>query len=213
MRIKDSQSVTDDSIVFVEKEIKITVISICTTNRITAFGTSLAAQTYYLGNPELTVQLPFSALFSQSRCPLTFSYSVVNSLDITSFTNFNSVNGILTVFTSDLAFSGVYLVILRVEDSLSLTEVYFLEKTFELKVDSICTTNRITASGSDLAAQTLFLGNPELTVSPKLTISTTIHVEKCPLTYSYYIKRAGSNTWDLQSTNIDPFTAFDRLTG
>ena len=88
-----------------------------------------------------------------------------------------------------------------------------MEETFELKVDSICTTNRITASGSDLAAQTYYLGNSELTFTPKLTISTTIDVEKCPLTYSYYIKRAGSNTWDLQSTNTDLFTAFDSLTG
>ena len=113
-RIVDPDSNSETS--FVEVTIHLKIISICTTNMIFA-EKRVAAQTYYLGNPDLPVQLTFSALFAESICPLKFSYSVMNSLDITSFTNFNPVNGKLTVSTFDPTFVGVYLVIFRVEDT------------------------------------------------------------------------------------------------
>ena len=52
-----------------------------------------------------------------------------------------------------------------------------------------------------------------MTVSPLSTITTTLGVEKCPLTYSYYLKNIETSEWDLQATNIVPFTAFDSNTG
>jgi hypothetical protein len=55
--------------------------------------TTLEDQTYYLGNPDLTVIPTFSALFAESRCPLMFSYYVMDSPDIASFTTFNTMNG------------------------------------------------------------------------------------------------------------------------
>ena len=56
LRIEDPQSLIDNSLVFVEKEFELTIVSICTTNEITASNT-LEDQIYYLGNPELRVQL------------------------------------------------------------------------------------------------------------------------------------------------------------
>ena len=49
---------------FLEETFELKVNSICIRSTITAYGNSLAARTYYLGNFELPVQLTFSALFS-----------------------------------------------------------------------------------------------------------------------------------------------------
>ena len=42
---------------------------------------------------------------------------------------------------------------------------------------------------------------------------TTLGVERCPLTKSYYLKNTETDTWELQATNIVPFTAFNSSTG
>jgi hypothetical protein len=89
----------------------------------------------------------------------------------------------------------------------------FVEEIFDLTVIHYCHNNKITTSGSSLAAQTYYLSDNALTVSPLSTITTTLGVEKCPLTYSYYLKNIETSEWDLQATNIVPFTAFDGNTG
>ena len=108
---------------FVEETLDLAVINICTTNTISVDGDGVKNLTYKLGEAPLYVQPIFSALLPESRCPLTYSYEVLNkdtsewvswSLNVAPFTSFNTENGYLMVFTSNKALSGVYSLRLRI---------------------------------------------------------------------------------------------------
>ena len=104
------------------------------------------------------------------------------------FTGFDASTGGLTVFTSDKALARIYNIKWKIEDPDSVSETSFVEVTFDLTVISICSTNIIKVVGNGIGDQRYYLGNDELTVSSLSAITTTFDVEKCPLTFSFYLK-------------------------
>jgi hypothetical protein len=82
------------------------------------------------------------------------------------FNSFDTLNGELAIFTQDRTLAGVYSIKWRIRDSESLTDASYVEEISGLTVISVCTTNKITSSGSSLAAQTYYLGDAAQTVSP-----------------------------------------------
>ena len=95
----------------------------------------------------------------------------------------------------------------KIEDPDSHSQASFVEVTFDLTVISICTTNKISKSGTGLDSQTYYLGSEELKITPLFTIATSIPDERCPLKYSFFVNNV------LQDSNTAPFTSFDDLTG
>ena len=85
--------------------------------------------------------------------------------------------------------------------------------SIDLTIDSICVTNTITSDGYGLVDKIYYLGENELKVKPQSIIRTSLSVEKCPLTFSYYVKNTATHEWELQTSRSVPFTTFDTLTG
>jgi hypothetical protein len=197
-RIEDPDSNSEAS--FVEVTFELTVISICTTNKITVVGNGIDHQNYYLGNEQLTIrpQSTFTTSVDAARCPLTFSYYVNTILQDSStapFISFSALTGELGVKTSDPALAKTYSIKLKIRDPESLTENSYADEIFDLTIVSICSTNTIASDGNRVDDQTYYLGENELTVKPKSTIITKLPVSSCPLTFSYYLKNTVTNEW------------------
>jgi hypothetical protein len=209
---------------FIEEVFDLTVIHYCHNNKITTSGSILAAQTYYLGDDPLTVSPLFTitSTLGVERCPQAKSYFLKNietdtwelqATNIAPFIAFDGSTGGLTVFTSDKALARIYTIKWKFEDLDSNSEASSVEVTLDLTVIHYCYNNYITASGTGLAAQTYYLGDDSLTVSPQSVITTAVRVERCPLTYSYYVKNTVTNSWELQLVKSAPFTKFNTLNG
>ena len=150
------------------------------------------------------------------RCPLTYSYYLKNTetsewdlqaTKIDPFIAFDILTGDLSIYTADKAQARIYRIKWKIEDPNSNSEASFAEVTFDVTVISICTKNEIAVVGSGLDHQNYYLGNDKLTISPLSTLTTTVDVARCPLTFSYYVNNI------LQDFNTDPFIAFNALTG
>ena len=140
-RIEDLDSNSEAT--FVEVTFELTVISICTTNRITVVESGIDHQNYYLGNDQLTIspQSTFTTSVDAARCPLTFSYYVNNILQDSNtapFISFNALTGELGVKTSDPALAKTYSIKLKIRDPESLTENSYVDEIFDLTIVSIC---------------------------------------------------------------------------
>ena len=85
--------------------------------------------------------------------------------------------------------------------------------SIDLTIDSICVTNTITSDGYGLVDKNYYLGENELKVKPQSIIRTSLSVEKCPLTFSYYVKNTATHEWELPAISIAPFKVFDTKTG
>ena len=55
----------------------------------------------------------------------------------------------------------------------------------------------ISASSSGLAAKTYFHGDEALSITPNYIITPTLAIERCPLTYSYYLLNTDTHEWEL----------------
>jgi len=101
----------------------------------------------------------------------------------------------LGVKTSDPALAKTYSIKLKIRDPESLTENSYADEIFDLTIVSICSMNTIASDGNRVDDQTYYLGENELTVKPKSTITTKLSLSSCPLTYSYYLKNTATNEW------------------